>query len=284
MPQWRKLHTKVTESVDVNDMPDDFHRLLWLMLPLIVCRDGRGIDNPAWVKAKAMPLRDDVKSEIVEKAMAWYARRGMILRYRVDGRGYFQIVKFAEYQGPTTREAESNYPGPEQGEPTPDLLTSNSGVGHEQVTSKSCSDSDSDADADADGDAEGEVDATRLSPRANRPSREKPPTVKTKQTKAVPESVQVFREHTRRYPAQSWYPQMAQEIGDSQEALKLWGEVVHAWVGVGWNPVNVAGMLDCFKRHEIPGARRDAGRVAQNIVQSDAISDIVSAAFDTIGG
>jgi hypothetical protein len=34
MPQWRKLWVKATESLDINDMPDDFHRLLWLMMPL----------------------------------------------------------------------------------------------------------------------------------------------------------------------------------------------------------------------------------------------------------
>lgn len=34
MPQWRKLHTKSLDSLDINDMPDDFCRVLWLMLPL----------------------------------------------------------------------------------------------------------------------------------------------------------------------------------------------------------------------------------------------------------
>ena len=32
MPQWRKLHVRTIDSVDVNDMPDDFTRLLWVLL------------------------------------------------------------------------------------------------------------------------------------------------------------------------------------------------------------------------------------------------------------
>ena len=44
MPTWRKLHVKATESLDINDMPDDFHRLLWVMLPLGLDREGRGLD------------------------------------------------------------------------------------------------------------------------------------------------------------------------------------------------------------------------------------------------
>ena len=34
MPRYRKLHTKTLESLDINDMPDDFCRLFWTLLPL----------------------------------------------------------------------------------------------------------------------------------------------------------------------------------------------------------------------------------------------------------
>lgn len=131
MPQWRKLWTKTTESLDINDMPDDFHRYLWLMLPLITCREGRGIDNPDWIKAKALPLRSDVSSNHVAKAMDWYCKHGMLVRYEADGRRYFAIQNWGKYQGDTTREAPSNYPEPptEQlttnSRPTPELVLSN---------------------------------------------------------------------------------------------------------------------------------------------------------------
>ena len=140
MPQWRKLWVKSTESLDLNDMPDDFHRLLWLMLPLIACREGRGMDNPSWIKAKAMPVRQDVRPEQVEQAMCWFAERRMLTRYEVGGRFYFQIHNWHRYQGKTDTEAATDYPELPSCEgdatldmsvqtysrPTPDLLQTNS--------------------------------------------------------------------------------------------------------------------------------------------------------------
>lgn len=142
MPTWRKLHVKATESLDINDMPDDFHRLLWVMLPLGLDREGRGLDNPAWVKAKAMPLRVDVTLDMIQRAMAWYAERGMIERYQVEGRSYFWIPSFHRYQGNTSREAASEYPAP------PADCDINSRPTHDQLMSNSSTDADADADAE----------------------------------------------------------------------------------------------------------------------------------------
>lgn len=147
MPRYRKLHTKILESLDVNDMPDDFCRLLWTLLPLIVCRDGKGIDNPAWVKSKVFPLRLDIPPERVGAAMDWFGDRGMIERYEVEGRSYFRLVRWTTYQGDTSRETASDYPDP------PDLVKSNSGVSQELVKTNSCSDANADAAANANADA-----------------------------------------------------------------------------------------------------------------------------------
>ena len=112
MPQWRKLHVKTTESFDVNDMPDDFTRLLWVLLPLKVCKEGRGLDVPGWIKSQLFPLRSDVTLKQVENSMSWYQERGMVSRYKSNGRPYFQINSWHEYQN-TSRDANSPYPGPE---------------------------------------------------------------------------------------------------------------------------------------------------------------------------
>lgn len=146
MPTWRKLHTKATESLDINDMPDDFHRLLWVMLPLGLDREGRGLDNAGWVKAKIMPLRTDVTPEMVEQALTWYAEHGMIERYQVESRSYFWVPTFTRYQGNTQREAESEYPAP------PDQRESYSRPTHDQLVSKSSSDVDVDVEAEAEAD------------------------------------------------------------------------------------------------------------------------------------
>lgn len=112
MPTWRKLHTKIALSLDVDAMPDDFTRLLWLLLPIGLDREGRGLDHPAWVKAVTMPLRHDVPPEQIAAALDWFAARGLIERYQVDGQAYFWAPSFKKYQGINTREKDSEIPPP----------------------------------------------------------------------------------------------------------------------------------------------------------------------------
>ncbi len=114
MPQWRKLHTKITESLDVNDMPDDFTRLVWVLLPLGLDREGRCHDNPALVRAKLMPLRTDIADSDIARALDWFAEHGMIVRYIAHRHGYFYAPTFRKYQGPCEKEAPSSLPGPEE--------------------------------------------------------------------------------------------------------------------------------------------------------------------------
>jgi len=141
MPRYRKLYTKTLESLDINDMPDDFTRLFWTLLPLVLCREGRGINSPAWLKSKIFPLREDVDAERVGVALDWCIQRGMIVPYSVDGRDYFYVPSFPKYQGNTTKEAESDYPPPQS------PVESKSGVSPEEVQSKSVTDANADADA-----------------------------------------------------------------------------------------------------------------------------------------
>lgn len=141
MPQWRKLHLKTIDSVDINAMPDDFTRLLWLLLPLVLDSKGRAIDNSAWLRSKVFPMREDVTTPQVEQAVSWYAGRGMLERYEVDGRSYLQVPTFAHYQGNTDREAASVIPDPVKQAPrkSKNKVTTNSRPTHEQVTTKSSS-------------------------------------------------------------------------------------------------------------------------------------------------
>ncbi len=132
MPQWRKLHVKTVDSLDVAAMPDDFTRLMWTYLPLCLDSEGRGIDNARWLRSKLFPLREDVSDEMVCRSMTWVAARGMIERYEVGGRAYFHVPTFHEYQGKTDREAPSRIPAPvkrarrSRSRPTHDQLMSRS--------------------------------------------------------------------------------------------------------------------------------------------------------------
>lgn len=81
--------------------------------------------------------------------------------------------------------------------------------------------------------------------------RRKPPTPKPKKP-PTPEAVRVFRTNASRYPAKSWYADIAAAVGDDPADLEFWGQVVKSYVGLGWNPTNVKNMLEYYGRREIP--------------------------------
>jgi hypothetical protein len=102
-------------------------------------------------------------------------------------------------------------------------------------------------DPDPDPDPETEIAEQEPSP--------SPPPEKTKTTrKPTPLAVQTFRKNAHRYPAKSWYDQIEATVGEDRQDLDRWGETVHVWVGLGWKPTNVIGMLECYQRGELPGS------------------------------
>jgi hypothetical protein len=141
MPKYRKLHTKIVESFDFNDMPDDFHRLFWTLLPLVASREGTLPDHATLILSKVFPMRRDVEASQVEAALDWFAAHDMIRYYEANGRRYIWIVNFAEYQGVTEKEAASEYP------PVPESVKTNSGQTLDQFQTKSCLDADAPANA-----------------------------------------------------------------------------------------------------------------------------------------
>jgi len=146
MPKFRSIHTKITQSFDFNEMPDDFTRLLWVLLPLGLDCEGRGIYNASWIKSKIFPLREDVTQVQITSGMEWFAARGMVNIYDVDNRQYFWVIKFQEYQRGFEKEAPSLLPAPfdTYSIPTPELVKSNSPL---NTYTESNAQSESNADA-----------------------------------------------------------------------------------------------------------------------------------------
>ena len=114
MPKYRQLHTKVIDSFDFNEMPDDFTRVVWLLLTLILDSEGRGIDNPSWIKSKMFPLRTDIDNQKIEESFNWFSKHKMIVRYSKDKHNYFYIPTFKLYQSGTQKEALSVLPAPDK--------------------------------------------------------------------------------------------------------------------------------------------------------------------------
>lgn len=72
----------------------------------------------------------------------------------------------------------------------------------------------------------------------------------------TPDAVRMFRSKTHRFPPKSWYDEIEEVVGDEADDLLFWGNVVYNWVGMGWNPTNVKGMLECYKERAIPGEEK----------------------------
>jgi len=243
MPKYRKFYTKTVESLDINDMPDDFTRLLWVMLPLGLCAEGRGVDNPSWVKAKIFPLRLDVTFEMIEDALTWFSERGMICRYEVGGRCFFCILSWHRYQGNTERESETNYPPPPD-ESVPDSR---------QTPDKLPTDSRSQGDAHAQG--EGDVPAQeQRSPHPPAPDGPYP-------------VLEAYVEETGlKFPkgraGKTMCAELVEAIGAAPEAVQTVRTILRGGIRLGWNPRNISWVIDHFKDGRVPGERRDNGRNA----------------------
>lgn len=82
---------------------------------------------------------------------------------------------------------------------------------------------------------------------------EKEPEPEPEQATAKHPAIQAYREVARLYPSRAWYQAIADTIGEAKEDIARWRRIVMAWVGVGWNPRNVSGMLDYWGKAALPG-------------------------------
>jgi len=250
MPTWRKLHVKVCESGDIADMPDDFTRLMWVLLPTQLCREGRGIDNPSWVRSRVFPLREDVTLKMVTQALDWFVGRGMIVRYQVADRAYFWVPTFDHYQGRRPKEAASEYP------PPPTEVMTKSRPSHDQVMTKSSTDIDIDEDIEE----EIEIAASAQAPREPDPPPEADvgpvpdPKPKTRR-KAEPKprdplldtlAIQAFRAVTERYPKRALFERVVDALGDAPDVPRL-RRAYQDWLARGYNPQNVEGWIGWYQ-------------------------------------
>ena len=143
-PKYRNIHTKIIDSFDFNAMPDDFTRVVWMLLIVVVDSEGRGIDNPAWLRSKLFPMRTDVELDQINNSFDWLSERKMIIRYEANNLSYFYIPSFKTHQRGLEKEAASLFP------PCPDQLQTNSGVTLDLGKSKSRSESESESETNTD--------------------------------------------------------------------------------------------------------------------------------------
>ena len=70
-----------------------------------------------------------------------------------------------------------------------------------------------------------------------------------------PLAVVAYREVASRFPDKALWDLIAETVGEKDADLDFWKKVVRAWIGCGWNKLNVTGMMECYKRRDMPGTK-----------------------------
>lgn len=241
---WIKLYHEILEDPKMGCLSDRAWRRV-IELFLLAGDLGKNGELPP-LKDIAWRLR--ISEEVLEEDLAELVK-AEIINYDENERTW-TVINFAKRQGPVDdcermsqfrerqRKAEyyNDYGKTECNDRSDGPVTNRN------------TDSDTDTNADTEEKAP-TADAKTPKPK---PKRTKKPT---------PEAVKVFQANAHRYPAKSWYADVAETVGEDPQDLERWGQVVKAYVGEGWNPTNVRGMLDFFERNEIPpGKGRQRGK------------------------
>jgi hypothetical protein len=249
------LNNKVSQSLQFNQLPNDTCRLLatWTIAHLDV--NGVFYADPAIVRSLIFPRRTDISAEDVAGYLDAMEAVGLIERYEANGDLWQRWPGFQQNQPGLRADRETaQYPpysdndagfGPPESRDLPQDGGENPAEVEGEAKEKLREGEESAADAPP---------ASPVPPQKTRRKREpKTPT---------PAAVTTFREEAHRYPAKSWYTQLQATIGDGVEDIAFWRQVVHEWVGCGYNPTNVAGMLDCYRNRTIPrtGGGKNNGR------------------------
>lgn len=99
-----------------------------------------------------------------------------------------------------------------------------------------------------------------------------PPKVKAPKV-SPPEPVEVYRQVMEKYPRRNTWGDIASTVIPHNGNMGLWREIVTAWKLHGWNPANIAGMLDCWRKGEVPKVgytQGKASRARQPLTQPEA--------------
>jgi len=239
MARGRMLNKSVCASVKFNSLPDDTCRLLatWIIAHLDM--NGVFYADPVMVKSMVFPRRADVAIEQVEGCLDAMENIGLMFRFDANGDRWQCWPGFDENQPGLRKEREST------GFPFPECCRIVAGT-----MTDDCRNDDGKMPA------EGEVKEKEREgeEKRNGNGNGKHPSP-SDLTMGVPPAVAIILELTGQCH-KSLHAQIDDAIGRDPPDLEFWRDVVRGWMACGWKPSNVNGMLDYFRRDEVPGEKR----------------------------
>ena len=247
-------------------------KVLWPMLLATSDDQGRGTAEADAIKWYVCPNVPEIVVDQISALLDEMCQQGMIALYNCDrGTLTYQVIRWWEYQ--SLRWARpSRFSAPDDW--TDRIRYSNRGDIHQKDWDEAGGFSKEErADVPTEDYKEDcPEDGTDIQPNSTQPNSTQPnPTQSHDPTGAGapdpplpkkhkrPRAVDTFRENAHRFPAKAWYATIGDVVGDEPTDLEEWGRTVFAWVGLGWNPTNVKGMLECYERNEMPGQNRATG-------------------------
>lgn len=218
-------------------------KVLWPML-LVACDDqGRGDASPDVVKWYICPNVDEISQNDIPELFAEMEEQEMVHVYEGDdGEPLFQLVQWWKYQNPQWAKP-SDYPAPDG---WTDRIRQN-------VRGGDYLEQDWDS---VGGFARGNPGGNEGGPTEEDKIREE----KIDKADGKHPAIQAFRASAHRYPAKSWWDDVAEIVGRDPPDVQRWSQTVKAYVGQGWNPTNVKNMLRFFQDKRIPGEGNGKGK------------------------
>jgi hypothetical protein len=61
-------------------------------------------------------------------------------------------------------------------------------------------------------------------------------------------AVEAYKRAFFYYPRRNLYSLIAQKVGEDEEDLRLWFQACQSWAAHGWNPRNIAGLLEYYEK------------------------------------
>jgi hypothetical protein len=114
LPRIRSIHPEACESEKLVGLSDGAERTYWRLLTQSDDA-GRGKDNPQLLAAKLYPVDDAKTGAVLDEHLAELEEAALLARYVVDGKRYYEIHDFGDWQKPR-HPTPSKFPSPEEGD------------------------------------------------------------------------------------------------------------------------------------------------------------------------
>lgn len=233
MKSWVKLYTEINRDpkiLTLNWQQRGIWAALLAMAGEIDERDEEGVETGALDTLEYTALRIRCDLPEFQDAVSSFQERGML---EID-EGVLFLAHYTERQAraPSSRR-----------EAVASRVRKHRAIQaecNEDVTSvkRAVTPSDSDSDPDTERESDPETRAPAQPEADYRPN---------------PDAIRIFRQETSAGISRTWRDRIESEVGTDAADLEFWKKVIVAWLGCGWKPSNVKGMLEFYGRRQLPG-------------------------------